>query len=89
MGFSTPSSEREAVMQISMVCGPYFSNPNSTDARNRLAERISVYIQTVAKHGQSNQPGDFNSSTEFKKLFGITYSDSPAVRYNKITTFRI
>ena len=89
MGFSKPSSERDAVIQIGMVCGPYVSNPNSTDARNRLAERISVYIQTVREYGQSNQPGDFNSGTDFKKVFGIQYNDSPAVRYNKISTFRV
>lgn len=89
MGFSTPHSERDAVIQLGAVCGPYIRNPNSTDARNYLAERIAVYIQTVREYGQSNERGDFSSGTDFKKLFGIQPSDSPAVRYNKITTFRV
>ncbi len=89
MGFSKANSERDAVMQISMVAGEYYNNPNSTDARNKLAERIQVYIQTVAEHGLSNQHGDFNFGSYFKKVFGIEPGDSPAVRYNKITTFRI
>ncbi len=89
MGFTKPKSERDAVIQISMVSGAYVANPNSTNARNQLAERISAYIQAVREYGQSNDLGDFNSSTEFKKIFGIQYNDSPAVRYNKITTFRI
>lgn len=78
-----------AVIQISMVCEPYLRNPNSSENRNKLAERIAVYIQTVREKGQSPRIGDFNSSTAFKKVFGIQPNDSPAVRYNKIATFRV
>lgn len=88
MGFSTPHSERDAVMQLDMVAGPYISNPNGTNECNNLAERISVYIQTVREYGQSNQYGHFSSS-HVKKLFGINDGDTPAVRYNKISTFRV
>ena len=88
MGFSTPHSERDAVIQLGMVVGPYLSHPDGVNERNNLAERISVYIQTVREYGQSNDRGHFSSSY-VKKLFGIQDNDSPAVRYNKISTFRI
>lgn len=83
MGFSTPHSERDAVIQLGMVAGPYLSHPDGVNERNNLAERISVYIQTVREYGQSNDRGHFSSSY-VKKLFGIQDNDSPAVRYNKI-----
>ena len=47
MGFSTPHSERDAVIQLGMVVRPYLSHPDGVNERNNLAVRISVYIQTV------------------------------------------
>lgn len=88
MGFSTPHSERDAIIQLNMVAGPYLSHPNGINERNYLAERISVYLQTVREYGQSNQHGHFSSSA-VKELFGIRDNDSPAVRYNKIVTFSV
>ena len=87
--FSKPSTERDAVMSLSVAAGIYARNPNSADGKSRMAEALSNYITVVREKGQSNQPGDFNSGSDFKKVFGISPTDSPAVRYNKITTFRI
>jgi hypothetical protein len=87
--YPKPSTERDAVMSLSMAASVYASNPNHPASKSRMAEAISNYITVVREKGQSNQPGDFNSGTGFKKVFGIDYNDSPAVRYNKITTFRI
>lgn len=44
MGFSIPHSERDAVIQLGMVAGPYLSHPDGVNERNNLAERVSVYI---------------------------------------------
>ncbi len=89
MWYSKPSTERDAVMSLSTAAIIYASNPSHPDSKSRMAEAISNYITVVREKGQSNQRGDFNSSTQFKKVFGIAPTDSPAVRYNKITTFRI
>ena len=89
MGFSTPSSEQAAMQQISSACIPYYSNPNSVDAKNRLAERIQVYLQTVAKYGQCSTRGTMSGGPAVRAVFGIDESDSPIVRYNKISTFRV
>lgn len=87
--FPKPSTERDAVMSLSSAATQYANNPNSPNGRSMMAEAISNYIEVVRTKGQSNQTGDFSSSPQFKKLFEIAPSDSPAVRYNKITTFRI
>ncbi len=88
--FSKPSTERDCLMQIDAALSAYVGNPNSTNAKNNLAERIQVYVAFVREKGQNCHSGDLGiNSSRFTKFFGITNFDSPALRYNKITTVRI
>ena len=36
MGFSTPHSERDAVIQLGMVAGPYLSHPDGVNEKTIL-----------------------------------------------------
>lgn len=88
--FSKPSTERDCLIQIDVALSAYVGNPNSTNAQNKLAERIQVYMAFVRENGQDVRNGDLGiNSSRFTKVFGITSLDSPALRYNKITTLRI
>lgn len=90
MGFSKPSTERDCLMQIDAALSAYVGNSNSTNAKNMLAERIQVYVAFVREKWQNGHSGDLGiNSSRFTKFFGITNFDSPALRYNKITTARI
>ena len=78
-------TEREAAVHLDSVCYCYGS---SSERKNRLAKAIMDYIQAVQKNGLDNQPGYFNCGN-LKKTFGIEFNDQPAVRYNKIATYRV
>ena len=78
-------TERDAAVKLESVC---YCFGNSRERKNRLAQAIGEYIQAVAQNGLDRQNGYFNC-TNLKKTFGIEFNDSPAVRYNKITTYRL
>lgn len=78
-------TERDAVIKLDGICSCY---GNSHEFGNRLAQGISEYMQAVSQSGQDKQNGNFNCS-HVKKVFGISFMDTPAVRYNKITTYRV
>lgn len=78
-------TERDAALKLDGVCHCY---GNSSERKNRLAKAIMEYIQAVQQNGLDNQHGYFNCGN-LKKTFGLEFNDQPAVRYNKIATYRV
>ena len=78
-------TEREAATKLDAVSFCYGS---SNERKNRLAKAIMDYVQAVQQNGLDNHPGYFSCS-HLKDTFGIEWNDQPAVRYNKIATYRV
>ncbi len=78
-------TERDAALKLDTVC---FCYSQSSERKTRLAKAIMDYIQAVQQNGLDNRPGYF-SCGHLRDTFGIEWNDQPAVRYNKIATFRV
>lgn len=82
--------ERDAVAKLDAICGVYFVGRDkvSVDGKTRLLSSIANYLNVVRENGQENSRGDFGY-TNFRKVFGVDIGDTPEIRYNKISTFRV
>lgn len=78
-------TEREAATKLDSVC---FCYGQSNERKARLSKAIMDYIQAVQQNGLDKQSGYFSLS-HIRDTFGIEWDDQPAVRYNKIATFRV
>ena len=78
-------TEREAATKLDAVC---FCYDQSNERKARLSKAIMEYVQAVQQNGLDNHPGYFSLS-HIRDTFGIECTDQPAVRYNKIATFRV
>lgn len=78
-------TEREAATKLDAVC---FCYGQSNERKARLSKAIMDYVQAVQQNGLDNHPGYFSLS-HIRNTFGLEFNDQPAVRYNKIATFRV
>ena len=78
-------TEREAATKLDAVC---FCYGPSNERKARLSKAIMDYVQAVQQNGLDNHP-EYFSLSHIRNTFGLEFNDQPAVRYNKIATFRV
>lgn len=78
-------TEREAATKLDTIC---FCYGQSNERKARLSKAIMDYVQAVQQNGLDKHSGNFGCG-RLRDIFGIESNDQPAVRYNKIATFRV